>query len=161
MNVNIYTDGASSNGYGGYAAYLYFMCCGFKHEKQVSGRKLNTTNNEAELLAVKLAIDTISSSKDHHYTIHSDSKYVIDSLTNWYKSWQRNGWKNKSGKPVKNKKLILEIINAMKKLNIKFKWVKAHSGIHGNELVDKLAVKERQTLEGMHNGNKHSRVRKK
>lgn len=82
------------------------------------------------------------------FIIHSDSMYVINCCTFWYKKWQVNGWITSNGKDVQNKEDIISVVELIDKLkfkqfNLKIKYVKGHSGVHGNEMADKLAKKGR------------------
>lgn len=53
--------------------------------------------------------------------------------------WKRKGWKLKSGEPVKNEKDFKELDEIQNKLQIKWIYVEAHKGVHGNEMADQLA----------------------
>lgn len=65
-------------------------------------------------------------------------------LNIWLGSWVKNGWRTAQGKPVMNRPLI-EYLVALRQYRtarghvIKFKHVKGHSGIIGNECADALA----------------------
>ena len=37
--------------------------------------------------------------------IYSDSRYVVDGIRLYLPAWQAGGWRNRSGKPVKNRDL--------------------------------------------------------
>ena len=69
----------------------------------------------------------------HMYT---DSKYVLDGITKWLPGWQRNGWKSSSKQPVKNTDLWQRLVAAMASHQVKWTWVKGHSGDPGNERAD-------------------------
>lgn len=141
-NVEIYTDGACSGnpGKGGYGAVLRFKkSTGEYIKKELSQGYELTTNNRMELLAVIIALETLK--MPCNITLTSDSKYVLDALTkNWVDSWQANGWRNASKKPVKNIDLWKRLLEAMKPHKIDFVWVKGHNGHEFNEICDKLAV---------------------
>lgn len=57
----------------------------------------------------------------------------------FFLGWKRRGWLLASGEPVKNKDDFKELDSVQNKLEIKWNYVKAHHGIHGNEMADKLA----------------------
>lgn len=47
-----------------------------------------TTNNVAEIIAMKTAFDIIAENKDtYRHIIYSDSQYTINTITEWYKKW--------------------------------------------------------------------------
>ena len=71
--------------------------------------------------------------------IYTDSKYVMDGITNYIKRWKINGWKTASKKPVKNSELWKSLDSLNSFHNIQWNWVKGHSGHPGNEKADALA----------------------
>ncbi|MFM7300569.1 MAG: ribonuclease H, partial [Crocinitomicaceae bacterium] len=84
-NVNIYTDGSSRGnpGTGGYGVILEFQ----GKRKELSQGFRRTTNNRMELLAVIVGLEHLTTNK-YLVCIHSDSKYVIDSITKgWVFGW--------------------------------------------------------------------------
>jgi hypothetical protein len=74
-----------------------------------------------------------------------DSTYVKDGLEKWSKAWARNGWRTKAGQPVKNRELWepLVLLAGERAGEVTFEWVKGHSGDPLNDLVDELAVVQR------------------
>jgi hypothetical protein len=68
-----------------------------------------------------------------------DSTYVKDGLESWSKGWVRNGWRTKAGEPVKNREIwepLLAVIAERPAGEVRFEWVKGHSGDPMNDLVD-------------------------
>jgi len=139
-HVEVFTDGACKGnpGPGGWGAILRLKTDnGGEHEKELSGSEPQTTNNRMELLAVISALRALK--QPCRVTIHTDSKYVIDGMTSWIFSWQRNGWKNAAKKPVANAELWQDLIAAVRPHQIEWVWVKGHSGHAENERADRLA----------------------
>ena len=97
----------------------------------------DTTNNQMELTAVIKALDFFSESTE--IEIFTDSKYVMDGITEYIKKWKVNGWKTASKKPVKNSDLWkqLDALNAQH--SVRWNWVKGHSGHRENDIADELA----------------------
>jgi len=130
--VTIYTDGSAlgNPGAGGYGAVLLHG----KHRKELSeGFKL-TTNNRMELLAVIVALETLT--RRCNVTIYSDSKYVVDAIEKkWVFGWQKKNFKDK-----KNPDLWKRFLKIYPQHDIKLTWVKGHSNIPENERCDRLAV---------------------
>jgi ribonuclease HI len=60
------------------------------------------TNNRAELFAIIRALEETSQNSVEEIIIKTDSKYCIGCFSKWYKTWERNGWKNSKGEPVVN-----------------------------------------------------------
>ena len=71
--------------------------------------------------------------------IFTDSKYVKSGITEWIHNWKKNGWKTANKQPVKNKELWIKLDNLSSKHDIKWKWIKGHSGHPENERADELA----------------------
>jgi ribonuclease HI len=138
MKYTIYTDGACSGnpGPGGWGAVILD-----EREKQnnISGKVKETTNNRMELMAPIMSLKKIKSRSD--ITIFTDSTYVKNGITEWIKKWEKNGWKNSSKKPVKNKDLWIKLNELCQKNKVIWKWIKGHSNNKYNILADKLATR--------------------
>ncbi len=133
--VQIYTDGAcrGNPGPGGWAALLIAGA----ERKELSGAEAETTNNRMELMA---AISGLSALKRRcSVKLYTDSKYVLQGLTEWLPQWKARGWRTAAREPVKNKDLWERLDAAAAAQDIEWHWVKGHSGHEGNEFVDALA----------------------
>ena len=73
--------------------------------------------------------------------ITTDSKYVIQGITEWIHNWKERSWKTASKKPVLNKELWKELDRLTNLHSVKWKWIKGHSGHRENEIADQLANK--------------------
>ena len=133
--VEIYTDGAcrGNPGPGGWGALLSLG----EHEKELSGAEPLTTNNRMELTAVIRALEALK--RPSEARIFTDSEYVRRGITEWVKSWKARGWKTADRKPVKNQDLWERLDALAAGHKIEWRWVKGHSGVPGNERVDRLA----------------------
>jgi ribonuclease HI len=133
--VEIYTDGAcrGNPGPGGWAALL--VAGGVR--KEVSGAEAQTTNNRMELMAAIGGLGALKRRCAVH--LYTDSKYVLQGITEWLPNWKARGWKTASRQPVKNQDLWERLDVAAQEQDIEWHWVKGHSGDEGNEYVDKLA----------------------
>lgn len=132
--MKIYTDGSclGNPGPGGWGVIgLNGDDVAFK----IGGGDTQTTNNIMELTAV---IQGIKRCGVGPVMVYTDSKYVMDGITKWIKSWKRNDWKTSTGSSVKNKELWVMLDDIVGSC-ITFEWVKGHNGDHWNEEVDKLA----------------------
>ena len=136
MKIKIYTDGACSGnpGKGGWGVLIQEN----DNEKELSGSELNTTNNRMELTAVIKALEHYDEARE--IEIFTDSKYVMQGITEWIKNWKNNHWKTSQKKDVKNKDLWVLLDTVSAKHDIKWSWVKGHAGDYGNEIADKLAT---------------------
>jgi ribonuclease HI len=138
--VYVYTDGACSGnpGPGGWGWIMVDEKNDGFHRG--SGGEKNTTNNRMELMAVIDALG-IWLKTPHELTIITDSKYVMQGMTEWIVGWKKRNWVGSNKKPVKNRDLW-ERLDALcaQRPGLKWKWVKGHSGDKWNEEVDQLAV---------------------
>ncbi len=134
-HVEIYTDGACSGnpGPGGWGVLLRYGA----HEKEMCGGEDDTTNNRMEMMAVIKALEALS--KRSNIKLYTDSKYVLQGVTEWMDGWKAKNWKTASKKPVKNKDLWQEIDALVQQHDIEFIWVKGHAGHPDNEKADELA----------------------
>ena len=135
--VNIYTDGAcrGNPGLGGWGALIEYE----NTRKEYFGGKILTTNNQMELLA---AIEGLKALKEPCIVnLTTDSKYVMQGITLWIDNWKKNNWKNAAKKDVKNKDLGVELDKYAAIHDVKWHWVKGHSGHEQNEIADQLANK--------------------
>jgi len=135
--VIIYTDGAcrGNPGPGGWGAFIKFDGA----EKEIFGGQKNTTNNQMELSA---SIEGLAALKEKcSVELFTDSKYVMDGITQWITNWKKNNWRTAAKKNVKNKELWQELDQLISYHQVQWHWVKGHSGDTGNEKADFLANK--------------------
>ena len=133
--VEIWTDGACKGnpGPGGWGALLR---SGGK-ERELFGGDRDTTNNRMELTAVIEALTALT--RRCEVTVHTDSQYVKNGITEWLPQWERRGWKTADRKPVKNVELWKRLDEQVRRHDVQWRWVKGHSGDPGNERADELA----------------------
>ncbi|OZA94160.1 ribonuclease HI [Altererythrobacter sp. H2] len=136
--VDLFTDGACKGnpGPGGWAALLRMG----RHEKELVGGEVLTTNNRMEMSAVIKGLNALI--EPCVVTVHTDSRYVIDGMTKWIDGWKKRGWVNASKQPVKNADLWHDLIAAAARHKVDWQWVKGHNGHVENERVDVLASDE-------------------
>lgn len=133
--VELYTDGAcrGNPGPGGWGVLMRFK----GHEKELYGGEAATTNNRMELMAAIQALETLS--RPCNIRLYTDSKYVMQGITEWIDQWKGRGWKTAAKKPVKNVDLWQRLDKARDRHSIEWYWVKGHSGHDENERADELA----------------------
>jgi ribonuclease HI len=71
--------------------------------------------------------------------LFTDSKYVLQGITEWLPNWKARGWRTAARTPVKNQDLWQLLDAASTSQDVQWIWVKGHSGHEGNEYVDQLA----------------------
>lgn len=133
--VEIFTDGAcrGNPGPGGWGALLR---CG-DVERELYGGAADTTNNRMELQAAIEALKVLSQRCSVDLT--TDSVYVKNGITTWLDGWKKKGWKTAARKPVKNVDLWQALDEENQRHDVRWHWVKGHSGHVENERADLLA----------------------
>ncbi|RFM28480.1 ribonuclease HI [Deminuibacter soli] len=130
----IYTDGSSRGnpGPGGYGIVLIWG----SQKKELSQGYRKTTNNRMELMAVIVALESLTR-KNIPVTIYSDSQYVINSIEKkWLDKWIKTDFAG--GK--KNKDLWLRYAKVARDFQVKLVWVKGHATNPFNNRCDELAT---------------------
>jgi ribonuclease HI len=130
----IFTDGAARGnpGPGGYGIVMFWG----PHKKELSAGYRLTTNNRMELMAVIVALQSLTK-KNLPVTIYTDSQYVVNSIEKkWLDNWIKTDFKG--GK--KNKDLWLKYYQLSKQFTVKFNWVKGHAENEWNNRCDELAT---------------------
>jgi ribonuclease HI len=133
--VVIYTDGAcrGNPGPGGWGVILSYK----EVVKELYGGEKETTNNRMELTAAIQGLEALK--KQCKVELNTDSKYVLQGITEWLPNWKKRGWKTAGNKPVKNEDLWRRLDAAGSQHTIEWKWVKGHSGHKENDRADELA----------------------
>ncbi len=139
---DVFTDGACvpNPGAGGWSFIIRFAGC---PDVELFGGAGDTTNNRMEMTAVLQAMRALPQGVTG--TIYSDSRYVIDGITGWMFTWQKNGWRRKpnprssaSGE-IMNLDIWQQIYDERRRKSVKFEWVRGHNGYEHNERADDLA----------------------
>ncbi len=133
--VEIFTDGACSGnpGPGGWGAILRWRGT----ERELYGAEPLTTNNRMELMAAIRALEVLK--RNMRVTVHTDSNYLRQGITEWLPGWKRKGWRTADKKPVKNVDLWQRLEAAVGDHQVEWRWVRGHSGHPENERADELA----------------------
>ncbi|WP_409929513.1 ribonuclease HI [Sulfuriflexus sp.] len=133
--VEIFTDGAcrGNPGPGGWGALLRYA----GKEKTLRGGERLTTNNRMELMAAISALEELK--RPCKVELTTDSKYVMQGITEWLENWKKRNWKTASRQPVKNVDLWQRLDAATQRHEINWHWVRGHNGHPENERADELA----------------------
>lgn len=148
----VYTDGATSgNGKvdapGGWA---YVILKDGVMIAQDSGGERGTTNQRMELTAALKACQEVEKMDAFaQVRIYSDSAYLVNCWKqHWWRAWQANGWKNSKKQPVANEDLWRGLIPFFERVPNGYDFVKVagHQGVEWNEIVDKMAVRAKESV---------------
>jgi ribonuclease HI len=135
--VTIYTDGAAepNPGPGGYGVVLIYG----DRRKELSGKFRLTTNNRMEILAAIAGLEALK--EPCKVTLHSDSKYLVDAMTQgWASRWRANGWWRSKQDKATNIDLWERLLALCDRHQVEFTWVKGHAGVRDNERCDQLSM---------------------
>lgn len=148
QKVNAWTDGSCSvKGCrsGGWAFHARFQ----GRVLEGVGSETHTTISVMELTALVKLLERLKPTS-HPLQVHCDSEYVVKSMTDYIFNWLGSGFIGATGKPVKNKELMLhahELLNRHRAVRpVALVWIRGHMGDGGNERCDELAGKARRAL---------------
>jgi ribonuclease HI len=133
--VEIFSDGAcrGNPGPGGWGVILRYN----GKEKELYGGEAETTNNRMELMAAIRGLESLK--RPSKVILTTDSQYVMKGATEWMAGWKRKGWVTSAKKPVKNVQLWQRLEKALDAHEVKWCWVRGHTGHPENERADALA----------------------
>ena len=136
--IIVYTDGAcrGNPGPGGWAWAV-------PDGPYASGADPHTTNQRMEITAALEALRDLLPGGPAAIEVVSDSTYVVKCFTDgWWRGWQRRNWKNSQNRPVANRDLWEPLIGLALSpdADVRWRWVKGHSGDRWNDRVDVLAT---------------------
>ena len=146
----IYTDGACKNNgrAGASASYAYVFP---DHPAESHAERLSTTesqtNQTAELLSIKYALEKAKRKGAKTVTLFTDSEYSRNCICVWSTGWIKNGWKSSTGKPVVHRTIIEQILELLKSFeSYTITHVPAHTGgsdehSRWNDVADRMAVR--------------------
>jgi ribonuclease HI len=108
----------------------------------------DTTNNRMALRSVIDTLDAVSR-KGNTLSIRftTDSRYIVDGMTQWVHSWIRRGWRRKEG-AVENVELWQEAVDALREHELEWRWVRGHAGHAQNEYANHLATRAAAAQDG-------------
>ena len=136
--IILFTDGSArpNPGKGGWGYVILVN----DQELDGGGGVSYSTNNRMELQAVISGLTRVIELPQYTLretiSIHTDSTYVINGITQWIDSWIRRNWEN-----VKNPDLWKQLYTLIQNRDITWHHVRAHMGHKYNERCDQIAGK--------------------
>ena len=134
--VYAYSDGSAigNPGPGGYGAVLKWR----GHEKELTEGFRHTTNNRMELLGAITALESLKGRRT--VVLTTDSEYVINGISKgWAAKWKANGWRRNKKERALNPDLWDRLLGVVAKHDVRFEWIRGHTGHAENERCDELA----------------------
>jgi ribonuclease HI len=100
-----------------------------------------TTNNRMALRSVIESMTALGrKGRRFRVVFTTDSRYIVDGMTQWVHDWARRGWSRKSG-PIENLELWRQAVDAASSHAVFWRWVRGHAGHAQNEYANDLAVR--------------------
>jgi len=104
-----------------------------------------TTNNRMALRSVIESMTALGrKGRRFRVVFTTDSRYIVDGMTQWVHNWARRGWTRKSG-AVENLELWRQAVEAAAAHSVYWRWVRGHAGHAQNEYANDLAVRAATT----------------
>ena len=98
----------------------------------------DTTNNRMALRSAIEGLRMLRRRCEVHFI--SDSKYLVDGITQSLPSWKSNDWKRKRG-PILNLELWRKLDAELQGHDVYPRWVRGHDGHPENEYANHLATR--------------------
>jgi ribonuclease HI len=139
---HVFTDGSAigNPGPGGWAAVLIRGSKSW----EMSGSSPWTTISEMELLAAVEALRSIPAGS--LVQLCSDSELLIRGMRFYVGCWQKLGWRNSRGMELQHQELWRELLEMNERMNIRWRWIKGHSGHPVQTRADALAYRAARSL---------------
>ncbi|XP_016384857.1 ribonuclease H1-like isoform X4 [Sinocyclocheilus rhinocerous] len=97
------------------------------------------TNQRAELQAACKALEQARENNFKKVVLYTDSKFTINGITSWVKTWKSNGWRLKGGGAIVNKDDFQKLDKLNAELEVVWMHIPGHAGYTGNEEADRLS----------------------
>jgi ribonuclease HI len=100
-----------------------------------------TTNNRMALQSVTATFRALNAKgRQFRVVFTTDSRYIVDGMTEWVFGWSRRGWKRKGG-AIENLELWFEALQEAGPHSVAWRWVRGHAGHPQNEYANDLAMR--------------------
>jgi ribonuclease HI len=97
-----------------------------------------------ELLAAVEALRSIPAC--YRVELRSDSELLIHGMRFRVFRWQRQGWRNSRGLELQHQELWRELTRLNERMNIRWRWIRGHSGHPVQTRVDALAYRAARSV---------------
>ncbi len=98
----------------------------------------DTTNNRMAIRSAVLPLEALR--RPSRVVFTTDSRYLVDGMTQWVHGWAARGWTRKGGE-IENLHLWKELLAAARRHRVQWEWVKGHAGHPQNEYANHLATR--------------------
>lgn len=158
IKLEIWTDGSVNRTRGNICSYAYLIKMNgeqiFQDYGPLTESKEVRTGNRAEMTGLIKGLEKVLSmikesgipANQFNITFYSDSQYCVNGINEWIFGWKMKNWVKVKNVDLWKYFYSLAYGKLAKSTNLKFEWIRGHSGIEENEIVDKLC--KRITVKG-------------
>ncbi len=144
-------NGREGENPGGYGGLIEARTRSGIQRRDFYGHSTGTTNNRMALIGATAALQLLGAKGARiRVLIVSDSEYLVKGMRLWLPNWEARGWK-RAGGPIENLQLWQALLDAARRQDVQWTWVRGHAGHPKNEYADELAVgaaREQKTSDG-------------
>ena len=144
-------NGREGENPGGYGGLIEARTRAGVQRRDFYGYASGSTNNRMALSGATNALQLLAAKGARlRVLMVSDSEYLVKGIRLWVPNWEARGWKRAAG-PIENLQLWQELVDAARRHEVQWVWVRGHAGHPKNEYVDNLAVaaaREQKTTAG-------------
>lgn len=144
-------NGREGENPGGYGGLIEARTRSGIQRRDFYGHSSGTTNNRMALIGATAALQLLGAKGARmRLLIVSDSEYLVKGMRLWVPKWEARGWR-RAGGPIENLQLWQALVDAARRHDVRWIWVRGHAGHPKNEYVNDLAVdaaREQKTTTG-------------
>jgi len=144
-------NGREGENPGGYGGLIEARTRSGIQRRDFYGHSSGTTNNRMALIGATAALQLLGAKGARmRLLIVSDSEYLVKGMRLWVPKWEARGWR-RAGGPIENLQLWQALVDAARRHDVQWIWVRGHAGHPKNEYVNDLAVdaaREQKTTTG-------------
>ncbi len=144
-------NGREGENPGGYGGLIEARTRPGIQRRDFYGHSSGTTNNRMALVGAAAALQLLGAKGVRMQLLMlSDSEYLVKGMRIWAPKWEGRGW-TRPGGPIENLKLWQALVDAARRHDVQWTWVRGHAGHPKNEYADGLAVeaaREQKTSAG-------------
>jgi ribonuclease HI len=144
-------NGREGENPGGYGGLIEARTRSGIQRRDFYGHSTGTTNNRMALIGATAALQLLGAKGARmRLLMVSDSEYLVKGMRLWVPNWKARGWK-RAGGPIENLHLWQALVDAARRHDVQWTWVRGHAGHPKNEYVNDLAVdaaREQKTTVG-------------
>jgi ribonuclease HI len=133
-------NGREGENPGGYGGLIEARTTSGVQRRDFYGYVPGTTNNRMALVGATTALRLLGAKGARmQVLIVSDSEYLVKGIRLWAPNWEARGWKRAGGQ-IENLQLWKDLVDAARRHDVQWTWVRGHAGHPKNVYADDLAV---------------------